>query len=135
MTNLAAQLTALQSIVGKLETLNPALVIADLKAIIEHPTLSGALETAEANDNDAATIAGLIPGGQSVALILGLMATACGIADKLLTNKVLDAEIIAAFKLLNLHLPPLFAVQHGHVKPIFGQDDGQDRVFGFTIDP
>jgi hypothetical protein len=135
MTTLAARVEVVDALVRKLESIDLGKLIAAVGAVITHPTLSGAIEALEAGASDGAAIAVLIPGGQAVAAELGLAATVLGLLDEAVKAAPLAHDFGARLAAVHIHVPALIAVNHGRTKPIFGEDDGPERVFGFTPDP
>lgn len=135
MTDVAARLQAIDALLTKVEALHIEQLIADISAAIRRPTVAGALEALEEGAADGAAIAALIPGGAAVAAELGLAATVLGLLDEAVKAIPLAPDFGARLAALPFHAPTLIAVHHGPVPPIFGENDGPERVFGFTPDP
>jgi hypothetical protein len=135
MTTLAARLQAIKALLAKIEGLNVKKLVADVDAAIQHPSFSGAIEALEEGADDGAILAGIIPGGQGVAVGLGVAATALGLLDEAIKVAPLATDFGARLAAIHIHVPALFAVHHGPVEPIFGGESGPERVFGFTPDP
>jgi len=135
VTNIAARLQAIDALLQKVEALQIEKLIADIGAAIRRPTVAGALEALEEGAADGAAIAALIPGGAVVAAELGLAATVLGLLDEAVKAIPLVPDFGLRLAALHIHAPALIAVHHGPVKPIFGETDGPERMFGFTPDP
>ncbi|PPQ40664.1 hypothetical protein [Rhodoblastus acidophilus] len=135
MTDAAARLQAVDALVKRFDSLNLQKLVAAIGAAVKHPTASGVIEALEEGAADGAAIAALIPGGAAVAAELGLAATVLGLLDEAVKLTALAPDFGARLASAGVHVPALIAVRHGPVKPIFGENDGPERVFGFVPDP
>jgi len=133
--NAAARFQAVEALLKKIDGLNIQKLISEIDAAVKHPTFAGAVEVLEEGVSDGAVIAGLIPGGQAVAAGLGVASVALGLLDEALKAAPLAHDFGARLAAVHIHVPALFAVNHGSTRPMFGDEAGPDRVFGFTPDP
>ncbi|MBB4199033.1 hypothetical protein GGD83_002844 [Rhodoblastus sphagnicola] len=131
----AARLQTIEQLLKKVDALNIKKLIADVESAIKHPTIPGAIEALEEGAADGSVIAGLIPGGAAIAVDLGLAATVLSLLDEAVNAAPLAPDFGARLAKVHIHAPALFTVNHGPIKSIFGDDDGPERVFGFTPDP
>lgn len=136
MSTLEARITAIKAILAKLKGLDLNTLVADVESAIEHPPLAGAIGALADATDDGAIIAGLIPGGQGVAAALDLASTALGLLGEAVKASHLAPDFGLRLAAIHVHVPPLFAVNHGQTEALFGDEfNSPERVFGFTLDP
>ncbi len=134
-TSAASRIQAIGSLTAKLEKLDLSRLLANISTAVQHPSAAGAIEALEEGTSDAAAVAGLIPGAQGIAAELQLAATGLALLDEAVKAAPLAPDFGARLAKVGIHIPALFAVNHGPLKPIFGGDCGPESIFGFTPAP
>jgi hypothetical protein len=132
----SAQVTAINGVVTKLKSLNLSKIATDLEGALRHPSLAGAIGALADGTGDAATITGLFPPLAAVSAELGVASNLLALLGEAVTDAgPLNAGLLSRLGAVGIRLPPLLAVNHGPVDPIFGDESGPERIFGFTPNP
>jgi hypothetical protein len=131
-----AQIMAINGVVTKLKGLNLGKIATDLDGVLQHPSLPGAIDALAEGTSDASSITGLFPPLASVSAELGIASVLLTLlAESVAAAGPLNSDLLGRLGSVGIHLPAIFAVDHGPTKPIFGVESGSERVFGFTPDP